>query len=116
LQKSFASGNISTVSYGHQNSALSIEWEVKDMAVAAYVLIETEVGEADDVIASLRKTKGVKCAHFTTGPYDVICEIEVEDLVDLNTIIGQRIHLIANIKKTVSCIVMDSPSVMEASL
>ncbi len=86
------------------------------MATAAYVLIETEVGKADDVIASLRKTKGVKCVHFITGPYDVICEIEVEDLVDLNTIIGQRIHLIVGIKKTVSCIVMDSPSLMESSL
>ena len=61
------------------------------MTVAAYVLVETEVGEADDVIASLRKIEGVKCAHFITGPYDVICEIEVEGLVDLNTIIGQNI-------------------------
>ncbi len=86
------------------------------MATAAYVLIEIEVGKADDVITSLRKTKGVKCAHFITGPYDAICEIEVEDLVDLNAIIGQKIHLFAGIKKTVSCIVMDSPSVMEVSL
>ena len=86
------------------------------MTVAAYVLVETEVGKADDVIASLREIKGVKCAHFITGPYDVICEIEVEGLVDLNTIIGQKIHLIAGIKKTVSCIVMDSPSLMESSL
>ncbi len=86
------------------------------MTVAAYVLIETEADKTDHVIASLRKTTGVKCAHFITGPYDAICEMEVEDLVDLSTLIGQRIHLIAGIKKTISCIVMDSPSVMEASL
>lgn len=86
------------------------------MATEAFVLIETEVGKNAGILASLRRLKGVKSAHFVTGPYDIIASIEMEHMSQVAGMIGGRIHIIHGIKKTVTCLVMDDTSLSEDSL
>src|SRR5207253_612836 len=52
------------------------------MGITAYVLIQTEVGKAANVTASVRKIKGVASADDVTGPYDVIVRTEADTLDD----------------------------------
>lgn len=84
------------------------------MEVIAYVLIEAQVGRSDDVITELRTLEGIRSAHFVTGQYDVIAIVHVSTLADLNPLIS-RIQHITGINKTVTCLVIDSPSVMDTS-
>ena len=46
------------------------------MTVQAYILIQTEVGKASSVAASISKIPGVTLAEGVTGPYDVIMRAE----------------------------------------
>ncbi len=70
----------------------------------AFVLIETAVGRNKEVVASLRQLKGVKSVDIVTGPYDVIVVIEGENLNDVGDLVTGKIHPIAGITRTVTCL------------
>ena len=74
------------------------------MAAKAFVLIETAVGKTREVVANIRKLKGVKSVDPVTGPYDVIAIIESESLNDIGDLVTGKIHPIAGIARTVTCL------------
>ena len=76
------------------------------MAAKAFVLIETVVGRNKDVVAALKQLEGVKSVDTVTGPYDVIATVERETLNDIGDLITAKIHPIAGISRTVSCLVV----------
>ncbi len=72
----------------------------------AYVLIETAVGRNREVIAALRKLKGVSSVDLVTGPYDLIAIVEAETLSEVGDIVTAKIHPITGISRTVTCLVI----------
>ncbi len=74
------------------------------MAAKAYVLIETAVGKTKDVITTLNSIKGLKSVDTVTGPYDIIAVVEAGSLNDIGEIVTGRIHPIAGISRTVTCL------------
>ena len=74
------------------------------MAAKAFVLIETEVGKTKEVVSALSKLKGVSSVDTVTGPYDIIAIIEAESLNDIGEIVTGKIHPIAGISRTVTCL------------
>ena len=50
------------------------------MAAKAFVLIETAVGKAKKVAASLGQIKGIKSVDLVTWPYDIIATLEAATL------------------------------------
>ena len=74
------------------------------MAAKAFVLIETAVGKTREVASALKKIAGVKSVDTVTGPYDVITIIEAESLNDIGSIVTGKIHPIAGISRTVTCL------------
>ena len=77
------------------------------MAAKAFVLIETVVGRNKDVVAALKQLEGVKSVDTVTGPYDVIATIEGETFNDIGDLVTAKIHPIAGISRTASCLVME---------
>lgn len=77
------------------------------MAVAAYLLINTETGKEGDVVEALRKINGVKNAHIVTGLHDAVCYVEAAELGDLKKIIIEQIRGIKGIARTVTCFAVD---------
>jgi len=73
------------------------------MNVKAYMLLETEVGMADEVVEEVRRVDGVKSADPVTGPYDVVANVEVATIDDIATVI-KNIHSAAGITKTTTLI------------
>jgi Lrp/AsnC ligand binding domain len=51
--------------------------------VAAYVLIQTEVGKAGPVARAIAEIKGVHGVEAVAGPYDVIARAEARGMDDL---------------------------------
>lgn len=78
------------------------------MAAKAFVLIETVVGKTKDVVSALRHVGGVKSVDAVTGPYDVITVIEGETLNDIGEVVTSKIHPIAGISRTVTCLALSS--------
>ena len=74
------------------------------MPAKAFVLIETAVGKTKEVIATLSSVEGVKSFDTVTGPYDIIAVIEAESLNDIGEIVTGKIHPIAGISRTVTCL------------
>jgi len=70
----------------------------------AFILIETVVGRTKEVVAGLSGLEGVKSVDTVTGPYDVIAIIEAETLNEIGDIVTQRVHPIAGISRTVTCL------------
>ena len=74
------------------------------MAAKAFILIETVVGGTKQVASTLQQLKGVKSADCVTGPYDVIAVVEGENLHEIGVLITDKIHPVAGIARTVTCL------------
>ena len=76
------------------------------MTAKAFVLIETVVGRNKEVVTAIKRLKGVKSVDTVTGPYDVIATVEGETLNDIGDLVTAKIHPIAGISRTVTCLVI----------
>ena len=76
------------------------------MAAKAFVLIETAVGRAREVVSVLKQLEieGVRTVDLVTGPYDIIAVIEEESLTDVSEFVTSKIQRIPSISRTVACL------------
>jgi len=74
------------------------------MAIKAYVLVVTDPGRTKGVIDILRDIPGVVETHEVMGPYDVVVEVQVENLTDIPPVLGESIRKIPGIQSTTSLI------------
>ena len=78
------------------------------MAVRAYVLIEAEVGRSKGVgeaIVGLKHSEAkIAGVDTVTGPYDVIVQIEADDLDKLGKAITESIQNIEGVARTTTCL------------
>ncbi|MXW31158.1 MAG: Lrp/AsnC family transcriptional regulator [Chloroflexi bacterium] len=73
-------------------------------ATKAFVLIETTVGKTKDVVSALHKVDGVTSVDVVTGPYDVICVVQADDLSSVGDTVTGSVHTIGGIVRTVTCL------------
>ena len=74
----------------------------------AFVLIETAVGKTKDVVAALSTVPTVTSVDVVTGPYDIICMVEAEDLSSVGDTVTGSVHTIGGIVRTVTCLAVGS--------
>ena len=74
------------------------------MAAKAYVLIETAVGKSREIQEVIRGITGVSAVDHVTGPYDIIAVVEANDLKEIGDVVTGRIHPVAGITRTVTCL------------
>ena len=60
--------------------------------ITAYVLIQTEVGEAGQVARAAAEIEGVQQAQPVVGPYDVIVRAEARSMDALGRLVVSRIR------------------------
>lgn len=80
------------------------------MSTKAFVLMETAVATSRDVVATLHALPGVRSVDAVTGPYDIIATVEGPDLNAVGDLVTRRIHTIAGINRTVTCLSVGSTS------
>ena len=71
--------------------------------VAAYVLIQTDVGRAAGVAATIASIAGVAIASPVTGPYDVIARIEADSVDKIGKMVVSQIQAVEGITRTLTC-------------
>jgi DNA-binding Lrp family transcriptional regulator len=78
------------------------------MAFRGYVLIEAEVGHAkgvaEAVVALKHKDARVVTVDTVTGPYDVIVQMEADDLDKLGNAITEGLQRIEGVQRTTTCL------------
>lgn len=77
------------------------------MTVAAYVLIQTEVGKAASVARTVSDLDGVVTAEDVTGPYDVIVRATASTMDELGRMVVGRVQVVEGITRTVTCPVVN---------
>ena len=76
---------------------------IGEMAVNAYILIQTEVGKAPPVATAARALPGVLEADELIGSYDVIIKVTAESLDELGPNVVSRVQMIEGITRTITC-------------
>ncbi len=78
------------------------------MAVRGYVLIESEVGEAKSVGETIQRLTHadarVLSVDTVTGPFDVIVQLEADDLDKLGNCITDGIQSVEGVQRTTTCL------------
>jgi DNA-binding Lrp family transcriptional regulator len=74
------------------------------VAVKAYVLVVTDPGATKGVYEALSKIPGVTEVHEVMGPYDIIVELDVPNLVDVPPILSSHIRTVPGIQSTTSLV------------
>ncbi len=78
------------------------------MTVRGYILIEAEVGRAKGVGEAVAKLQHpdarVASVDTVTGPYDVIVQMEADDLDKLGNSITEGIQRIDGVQRTTTCL------------
>jgi hypothetical protein len=78
------------------------------MAVGAYILIQTEVGQASDVAAKVGRLPGVSSVDAVAGPYDVISRAEADTIDALGRfVVGRCSRSTGNSHLTSPIVVLD---------
>lgn len=72
--------------------------------IKAYVLVVTTPGETKNVVAAVGKVPGVVELHEVMGPYDIVVEIEVEQLSQVPGILSDQIRSVPGIESTTSLV------------
>lgn len=72
--------------------------------VRAYVLISTSPGRAMDVVSQMTGQGGIIQSDAITGEYDVIAQVEAQDVAGVGALIVEKIQRIEGVFKTVTCL------------
>lgn len=72
--------------------------------IKAYVLVVTNPGETRNVVAAIGQIAGVVELHEVMGPYDIVVEIEVEQLSEVPAILSDKIRGVPGIESTTSLV------------
>ncbi|MGI8699012.1 MAG: Lrp/AsnC ligand binding domain-containing protein [Mycobacteriales bacterium] len=71
--------------------------------VSAYILVQTEVGNAAAAAKEISSIRGVTTAEDVIGPYDVIVRAEARNVDDLGKLVVARIQAVPGITRTWTC-------------
>jgi DNA-binding Lrp family transcriptional regulator len=77
-----------------------------NVVVHAYILIQTEVGKANDVAAEIEKIPGVVRVDAVTGPYDVVVLTQSPNVDELGRMIVSKVQAVPGITRTLTCSVV----------
>jgi DNA-binding Lrp family transcriptional regulator len=74
----------------------------------AFVLINTEIGAEEEVLAELKKVNEVKEAYMVYGVYDIIARIQAETMEKLKEIVSWKIRRLDKVRSTLTMLVIES--------
>ena len=73
----------------------------------AYILIHVRPGAVPEVLRNMRRLNKVNAAHMTFGPYDVVAEVEADDINQFGKLVASDIQPIPGVIDTLTCLVVE---------
>jgi len=62
--------------------------------------------ETADAVRMMRKVKGIVAADTTFGPYDVVAQVEADNLDNIGRIVIREIRTLPGVSDTLTCVVV----------
>lgn len=75
--------------------------------VHAYVLAKTGTGESDAALNAIRELPRVVDAHIVAGAYDIIAEVEVDDVYAVLQTASSEMQSLDGVRETRTYIALD---------
>ena len=72
--------------------------------VRAYVLVTATAGKALEVVEALKGQDGVLGDDAITGEYDVIVQVQADDVAGIGRLIVEKVQAADGVFKTVTCL------------
>ena len=79
-------------------------WSKELLMVKAFVLVVTNPPAQRIVSTQLKDLPYVVGVHEVMGPYDIVVELEAEQLSQISTVLSDSIRVIEGIKSTTSLV------------
>jgi DNA-binding Lrp family transcriptional regulator len=74
--------------------------------IAAYILIQADIGQAFIAAAALRALPGVTEAVSLAGPCDVIARTQARDIDELAILVASQVQVLDSVRRTMICTVV----------
>ncbi|QIB75791.1 Lrp/AsnC family transcriptional regulator [Halogeometricum borinquense] len=75
--------------------------------VHAFVMVKTGAGESERLLAPIRELETVTEAHIVAGAYDVIAEVDAEEVYNILQTASSKIQGLEGVTDTKTYISMD---------
>ncbi len=75
--------------------------------LSAFVLIEVTGDHSKSAFKTIQRISGVKAAYAVSGTYDLIVQIEAEDMGTLSDLLMAKIRAVDGVTKTNTCFVLN---------
>ncbi|MDY6818359.1 MAG: Lrp/AsnC ligand binding domain-containing protein [Halobacteriales archaeon] len=75
--------------------------------VHAFIMVKTAAGSSEGLVEAVRDLEGVVEAHVVAGEYDVITEIEAEEVYDVLHTVSSGIQELGDVTDTKTYITLD---------
>ncbi len=73
----------------------------------AYVLVHTQAMETAETVSMMRKVKGVVATDATFGPYDIVAQVEADNLDNIGRIVIREIRTLPGVSDTLTCVAVN---------
>ncbi len=77
------------------------------MAISAFILIEVAGDHTKSAYKTIQRISGVKAAYTVSGNYDVIVQVEAENMESLSDLLMSKIRAVDGVTKTNTCLVLN---------
>ena len=77
------------------------------MALSAFVLIEVAGDHSKSAYKTIQRIAGVKAAYAVSGSYDLIVQVEADDMTTLSDLLMAKIRAVDGVTKTNTCFVLN---------
>jgi DNA-binding Lrp family transcriptional regulator len=77
------------------------------MALSAFILIEVQGDHTKSAYKTIQRIAGVKAAYTVSGTYDLIVQVEAENLEQLSDMLMSKIRAVDGVIKTNTCFVLN---------
>jgi DNA-binding Lrp family transcriptional regulator len=77
------------------------------MALSAFILIEVAGDHTKSAYKTVQRISGVKAAYTVSGNYDLIVQVEAENMETLSDLLLSKIRAVDGVIKTNTCIVLN---------
>lgn len=75
---------------------------------SAFILLNTEIGAASEVVEALKKLEGVEAAFNLWGIYDVIANVKAHSMDELSSIINTQIEKIGKVHSKITMLISEA--------
>jgi len=77
------------------------------MALSAFILIEVAGDHTKSAYKTIQRISGVKAAYTVSGNYDLIVQVEAENMESLSSLLLSNILAVDGVTKTNTCFVLN---------